>query len=75
MGRGTIKWFSTARGYGYITPDNGGKEVFVHHSALRVPLAEGFRALETGARVEFTTRQGLRGPEAATVKAEVVASP
>lgn len=67
MAEGTVKWFNPARGYGFITPDNGGREVFVRHTAIAGPLADGFRTVAIGARVEFEVREGARGPEAVRV--------
>ena len=64
MASGTVKWFNDAKGYGFITPDEGTKDVFVHHSAIQ---SEGFRTLAEGARVEFEQRDGAKGPEAANV--------
>jgi CspA family cold shock protein len=64
MATGTVKWFNDAKGYGFITPDEGGKDLFVHHSAI---VSEGFRSLTEGARVEFETREGQKGLEAANV--------
>jgi len=64
MATGTVKWFNDAKGYGFITPDEGGKDVFVHHSSIQ---GNGFKTLAEGARVEFETRQGQKGPEAANV--------
>jgi CspA family cold shock protein len=63
MATGTVKWFNDAKGYGFITPDEGGKDVFVHHSNI---VGEGFKTLAEGAKVEFETRQE-KGPEAANV--------
>jgi len=64
MATGTVKWFNDAKGYGFITPDEGGKDLFVHHTNI---LGEGFKTLKEGARVEFETRQGQKGPEATNV--------
>ncbi len=64
MARGTLKWFSDAKGYGFITPDDGSKDLFVHHSSI---VGGGFKSLCEGARVEFEQREGPRGPVAANV--------
>jgi CspA family cold shock protein len=64
MATGTVKWFNDSKGYGFITPDAGGKDVFVHHSAI---LGSGFRSLREGAKVEFETADGAKGPEAKNV--------
>jgi CspA family cold shock protein len=63
---GTVKWFSAEKGYGFITPDEGGKDVFVHYSAIQ---AEGYRSLNEGQKVEYEVVQGQKGPQAANVKA------
>ena len=62
---GTVKWFNGEKGYGFITPDDGGKDVFVHHSKIEM---EGFRSLSEGQKVEFEVGQGLKGPEATNVR-------
>jgi CspA family cold shock protein len=63
---GTVKWFSAEKGYGFITPDEGGKDVFVHYTAIQ---AEGYRTLNEGQKVEYEVVQGQKGPQAANVKA------
>ena len=65
MPMGTVKWFSAEKGYGFITPDEGGKDVFVHYSAIQ---AEGYRTLNEGQKVEYEVVQGQKGPQAANVK-------
>ena len=64
MATGTVKWFSDAKGYGFITPDEGGKDLFVHHSNIE---GAGFKTLAEGAKVEFEAREGQKGPEATQV--------
>jgi cold shock protein len=64
MTTGTVKWFNDAKGYGFIQPDESGKDVFVHHSAI---AGDGFKSLAEGAKVEFETAQGEKGPEAKNV--------
>jgi len=62
--RGTVKWFNDQKGFGFITPEDGSKDCFVHHSAIK---ADGFRSLAEGARVEFDMVQGTKGPAAENV--------
>jgi cold shock protein len=64
MATGIVKWFNDAKGYGFITPDGGAKDLFVHHSNI---TGEGFKSLAEGARVEFDERAGTKGPEATNV--------
>lgn len=64
MSTGKVKWFNQEKGYGFITDDEDGKDVFVHYTAIN---AEGFRTLEEGQIVEFTFIQSDRGPQAQNV--------
>ena len=64
MATGTVKWFNDAKGYGFITPSDGSKDVFVHFSAV---AGDGFRSLSEGANVQFETEDGPKGPQAKTV--------
>ena len=62
--RGTVKWFNDSKGFGFITPENGTKDCFVHHSAIQ---GQGFKSLAEGDRVEFDVVAGQKGPAAANV--------
>lgn len=63
--KGEVKWFNEGKGYGFIEPDGGGGDIFVHYSAIEM---EGFRKLEQGERVEFELTQGPKGPQADNVR-------
>ncbi len=64
MPEGTVKWFNDAKGYGFIAPDGGSKDLFVHHSNI---AGDGFKSLTEGARVSYEEREGQKGPEAINV--------
>jgi cold shock protein len=64
MAQGTVKWFSQEKGYGFITPDDGGEDLFVHYSAIE---GTGFRGLEEGEKVTYEATQGRKGPQAENV--------
>ncbi|MCV7281751.1 cold-shock protein [Mycolicibacterium flavescens] len=66
MAQGTVKWFNGEKGFGFIAPDGGDKDVFVHYSEIQ---GGGFRSLEENQRVEFTIEQGAKGPQAVGVSA------
>jgi len=65
MPTGTVKWFSDEKGFGFITPDDSGKDLFVHHSAI---IADGYRSLAEGARVSYEAEAGDKGPKAVNVQ-------
>ena len=65
MFTGTVKWFNATKGFGFIVQDNGGKDVFVHHTAI---MQEGYRSLEEGQRVEYDVEQTPKGPAASNVR-------
>jgi len=62
---GTVKWFNDQKGYGFIVPDDGGKDLFVHHSNIE---GEGFKSLKEGQKAEFVAAEGKKGPEATKVR-------
>ena len=61
---GTVKWFNASKGFGFITPEDGSKDVFVHHSGIK---SDGYASLNEGQRVSFDVEQGTKGPAAANV--------
>jgi CspA family cold shock protein len=65
MPTGTVKWFSDEKGFGFITPDDGSQDVFVHHSSI---VGDGYRSLDEGAKVSYETESGEKGPRAANVE-------
>ena len=65
MAQGTVKWFNGEKGFGFITPDEGNADVFVHFSAIQ---SDGYRSLDENQRVEFEVTQGQKGPQAANVR-------
>jgi len=64
MAKGTVKWFNSEKGFGFISPDGGGQDLFVHHSEIKT---QGFASLDEGQKVEFTVGQGKKGPCATNV--------
>ncbi len=66
MAQGTVKWFNDSKGFGFISLDDGSKDVFVHHTAITM---DGFRTLAEGQRVEFDVVEGPKGPAAENVRA------
>jgi len=64
MSTGTVKWFNESKGYGFITPDQGGKDLFAHFSEIQ---GTGFKTLPEGQRVQYIARQGNKGPEASRI--------
>ena len=65
MPGGTVKWFSDEKGFGFITPDDQGKDLFVHHSGI---AGDGFKSLPEGAKVEYESQEGPKGPSASNVR-------
>ena len=69
MATGTVKWFSSEKGFGFITPDDQSKDLFVHHSAIAGD--DGYRSLNEGAKVSFEAEHGTKGPKAVNVNVNV----
>lgn len=67
MATGTVKWFNDAKGFGFITPDNGGNDLFAHFSAINIG-EKGFKSLKGGQRISFEIEQGAKGKQAANIK-------
>lgn len=65
MATGTVKWFNDAKGYGFITPDDGGEDLFAHFSAIKI---DGFKTLKQGQRVTFDLKEGEKGKQADNIK-------
>ena len=66
LSTGTVKWFDAAKGFGFIAPEDGGKDVFVHHTAI---TGDGYKTLDEGQKVSFDIEQGQKGPAAVNVSA------
>ena len=66
MAAGTVKWFNDSKGFGFITPDDGGKDLFAHHTEIQ---GSGFKSLKEGQKVEFEPTQGQKGPAASKIRA------
>jgi CspA family cold shock protein len=66
MATGTVKWFNASKGYGFISPNNGGDDVFAHFSAIEM---DGYKTLKEGQNVEFEIQQGPKGPQATHIRA------
>ena len=64
MATGTVKWFNDAKGYGFISPEDGGKDLFVHHTSIS---GDGYKSLAEGAKVDYEAAEGAKGPEAKNV--------
>lgn len=65
MSKGTVKWFSDQKGFGFISPEDGGDDLFIHHSNID---GDGYKSLEEGSQVEYEPGQGKKGPEATKVR-------
>lgn len=66
MATGNVKWFNDAKGFGFITPDDGGKDLFAHHSSIQM---DGFKSLKENQKVQYDAVDGPKGPAAANIKA------
>jgi cold shock protein len=66
MPKGKVKWFNDSKGFGFITPDDGGKDLFAHHSSIQM---DGYKSLKENQAVEYEVRDGPKGPAAANIKA------
>jgi len=66
LARGSVKWFNEQKGFGFITPDDGGKDLFVHYSNI---IGDGYKSLQDGQAVEYDAAEGRKGPEAQNVRA------
>jgi len=66
MATGTVKWFNDSKGFGFITPDDGGKDLFAHHSSIQM---DGYKSLTEAQKVSFDVVDGQKGPAAANIKA------
>jgi CspA family cold shock protein len=66
MATGTVKWFSDTKGFGFITPEDGSKDLFAHHTSIQM---DGYKSLQEGQRVEFEVQTGPKGPLAANIRA------
>jgi CspA family cold shock protein len=66
MATGTVKWFSDQKGFGFITPDDGGKDLFAHHSEIQM---DGYKSLQEAQKVEYEVRDGPKGPAAGKIRA------
>ena len=65
MATGTVKWFNDSKGFGFITPDEGGEDLFAHHSAIQM---DGYKSLKAGQKVQYEERTGPKGKQAADIK-------
>jgi cold shock protein len=66
MSTGTVKWFNDAKGFGFITPDSGGKDLFAHHSEIQMG---GYKSLKEGQKVQYDEQDGPKGPNAGKIRA------